>query len=98
MDTGEGEGGSERDMGDSDSSDSDVIGPPLPPGYSSGKRGDSAGMGPSSEGGEDGGEEEESEEEGEGDESVGCASEKRVQLLIFEFDCVGYSSLFSHIT
>jgi WD40 repeat protein len=56
-------------MGDSDSSDSDVIGPPLPPGYSSGKRGDSTGMGPSSEGGGDGEEEEESEEEGEGDES-----------------------------
>ena len=70
----EGEGGrvGEREMGDSDSSDdSDMIGPPLPPGYSAGRLGDSAGVGTSQEsrGEEEGGEGESEEEEGE-DESV----------------------------
>ena len=55
--------GEEREIGESDSSDDDdVIGPPLPPGYSTKQ--------PSDKGVEKDGEGDESEEDGEEDDSV----------------------------
>ena len=60
----EGDGG----MEDSDSSDSDMIGPPLPPGYSAKRGSESAGEGPSEEQG--GGDEGEGEDEDDEDDSV----------------------------
>ena len=91
---GEGErvGVGEREMGDSDSSDdSDMIGPPLPPGYSAGKRGDSAGVGTSRESRgdereEEGDEGESEEEEGE-DESVSVLQDYQKRLLIILLHC-----------
>ena len=66
-DKGESGGGAEDEMEDSDSSDSDLVGPPLPPGFGAKSTG---GGGPSQLGRVRGEEDEEGDEEEEEEEEV----------------------------
>ena len=80
---GESVGGEECEMGDSDNSDSDVIGPPLPPGYSANTADKDAGPSHSQQDVSAG--EGDSEDEGGDDDSVSVTISK----LFFSLEMSG---------